>query len=275
MEDQIQHNQFLAISVGLILIFGIAGSFPAVSAIDYTIDTDGDGLSDYVENNVYGTNPNEVDSDVDLFTDNEEILIYGTNPALSDTDGDGVIDSDEILIYGTNPVSDTDAGDVKTEICHIPPGNPSEARTITIGEPVVNKHLAHADVMGPCDEQIFSAAGGETKKTGEKVSLVAKEKGGEPPEEIPGQGPHDDKGFGGFGAIGIPENIFDVEKLSTLNISEPKTISVHNGIAAEGKFLSAINSANVCGDSLCDEPMSVEEKLQMYLASRGLTVPER
>jgi len=57
----------------------------------------------------------------------------------------------------------------KTEICHIPPGNPLKAHTITIGEPAVNKHLAHGDVIGTCDGQAFSTAKGEIYM-GEKQS---------------------------------------------------------------------------------------------------------
>jgi len=86
------------------------------------------------------------------------------------------------------------------------------------------------------------------------------------PEGVPG------KGFGGIVDV---EDIVGIEELSTLNVSVPKTATVNNGIRAEGTFLTEIMSANVCGDSLCDRPMSIEEKLQMYLQSRGLTVPER
>ena len=39
----------------------------------------------------------------------------------------------------------------KVTICHIPPGNPSNAHTITIGGSAVKAHLAHGDVKGPCD----------------------------------------------------------------------------------------------------------------------------
>ena len=86
------------------------------------------------------------------------------------------------------------------------------------------------------------------------------------PEGVPG------KGFGGIVDV---EDIVGIEELSTLNVSVPKTATVNNGIRAEGTFLTEIMSANVCGDFLCDTPMSVEEKLQMYLQSRGLTLPER
>ncbi len=42
-------------------------------------------------------------------------------------------------------------GTVKVDVCHIPPGNPDNAHTITVGEPAVDAHLAHGDFLGHCD----------------------------------------------------------------------------------------------------------------------------
>jgi hypothetical protein len=72
-------------------------------------DTDGDGLSDGDELNVYSTNPNLLDTDGDGLSDDDELNVYSTNPNLSDTDGDGLSDDDELNVYSTNPnLSDTD-----------------------------------------------------------------------------------------------------------------------------------------------------------------------
>jgi hypothetical protein len=38
----------------------------------------------------------------------------------------------------------------KVTICHIPPGNPANAHTITVGAPAVPAHLAHGDHLGAC-----------------------------------------------------------------------------------------------------------------------------
>ncbi len=39
----------------------------------------------------------------------------------------------------------------KVTICHIPPGNPGNAHTITVGAPAMRAHLAHGDLEGSCD----------------------------------------------------------------------------------------------------------------------------
>ncbi len=44
----------------------------------------------------------------------------------------------------------------KITICHIPPGNLSNAHTITVGEPAVRAHLAHGDTLGACPTTITS-----------------------------------------------------------------------------------------------------------------------
>ena len=39
----------------------------------------------------------------------------------------------------------------KVTIFHIPPGNPENAHTITVGIAALPAHLAHGDSMGECD----------------------------------------------------------------------------------------------------------------------------
>ena len=38
----------------------------------------------------------------------------------------------------------------KVPVCHIPPGNPAQAKTLLVGAPAVNGHLAHGDFQGDC-----------------------------------------------------------------------------------------------------------------------------
>lgn len=90
------------------------------------LDTDGDGISDYDEINVYHTDPQKADSDDDGYTDNQEVahgysplrgkkttleqvdsdkdglsdrfeIDFGTDITLNDTDNDGHADKSEIV----------------------------------------------------------------------------------------------------------------------------------------------------------------------------------
>ncbi|MDD3285128.1 MAG: hypothetical protein PHG95_00590 [Patescibacteria group bacterium] len=65
------------------------------------VDSDGDSLTD-AEETVLGTNINLIDSDFDGLSDYEELRVYGTNPLNPDTDGDGYNDGDEVK-NGYNP----------------------------------------------------------------------------------------------------------------------------------------------------------------------------
>jgi hypothetical protein len=38
----------------------------------------------------------------------------------------------------------------KTEVCHIPPGNPGNAHTISVGGNAANAHVGHGDTLGKC-----------------------------------------------------------------------------------------------------------------------------
>ena len=70
-------------------------------------DTDVDGLHDYAEIDVYGTDPTNFDSDGDLIGDGAEINATGSDPLVADTDGDGLDDGDEGL-FGSNPLTADD-----------------------------------------------------------------------------------------------------------------------------------------------------------------------
>ncbi|WP_457557972.1 ABC transporter substrate-binding protein [Candidatus Harpocratesius sp.] len=91
------------------LSFNIMDYFRAYDIV--LSDSDGDGLKDIEETEIYSTDAFNPDSDEDGLSDGDEILIYGTDAFNPDSDGDGLSDGDEILIYGTdvfNPDSDED-----------------------------------------------------------------------------------------------------------------------------------------------------------------------
>ena len=117
---------------------------PENPEIDWSVDTDGDGLPDALEEEI-GTDPEAADTDGDGLSDYEEIFITGTdplnsssvqpgvpdadadrdgdgipnreeidkglNPASADSDHDGISDDDELYVYGTDPVNADSDGD--------------------------------------------------------------------------------------------------------------------------------------------------------------------
>lgn len=74
-------------------------------AITTDDDADHDGLT-YLQEIALGTDPRYPDTDGDGINDGDEVNIYHTNPLLADTDGDGIKDGDEVAA-GTNPLDPT------------------------------------------------------------------------------------------------------------------------------------------------------------------------
>lgn len=79
-------------------------------------DPDDDGLTNREEFNA-GSHPNKADTDGDGLGDYDEVRIYGTDPADPDTDGDGLTDLEEIQITNADPgYSDSDNGNTDDRI---------------------------------------------------------------------------------------------------------------------------------------------------------------
>ncbi len=58
-----------------------------------------------------------------------------------------------VLFQLDQPPGDDDTGvpsNGKAIICHIPPGNPDNRHTKTVGQGAVSSHLGHGDTLGPC-----------------------------------------------------------------------------------------------------------------------------
>ncbi len=55
------------------------------------------------------------------------------------------------LAAGAAPGQKADKG--KVEECHVPPGNPGNAHTISVSRNALNAHLAHGDTEGECPEE--------------------------------------------------------------------------------------------------------------------------
>lgn len=66
-------------------------------------DDDEDTLSNYREENIYLTDPNDDDSDDDGLKDNYEVKSFQTDPNDPDSDDDTFSDYDEVIIHRTDP----------------------------------------------------------------------------------------------------------------------------------------------------------------------------
>ena len=69
---------------------GWSGCRTLAVAASAPVDTDGDGISDALETNTYGTNPNAADSDGDGIPDGQEVALWGLSWN-GDIDGDGIV----------------------------------------------------------------------------------------------------------------------------------------------------------------------------------------
>lgn len=63
---------------------------------------------------------------------------------------DSTQNNDSLAMSQAGSADSAGGGVGKTTICHIPPGNPANAHTITVGNPAVRAHLAHGDKIGSC-----------------------------------------------------------------------------------------------------------------------------
>ena len=74
-----------------------------------------------------------------------------THDSTKDKDNDKTKDKIGDFNHGTVHVSSETAVS-KVTLCHVPPGNPSKAHSITVASPSVSAHLDHGDYLGACGD---------------------------------------------------------------------------------------------------------------------------
>ena len=128
---------------GVVVISAInegAIGFFRVSVILAGVDSRGDGIPDalLIANGLDPNDPNvaQEDPDHDGLNNYEELMIYGTDPHNPDTDGDGISDGDEVhgtLGYVTNPLLADSDGDGIRDLLEIQTGsNPTNAASYNL-----------------------------------------------------------------------------------------------------------------------------------------------
>ncbi len=110
--DKPAHDPSVTADLNGVFYFAYAEEYQSATTEVYltygSIDSDNDGLSDYDEINIYGTDPLDADSDDDLLPDGAEVNIYLTNPLSSDSDYDLMPDFYEVD-HNFDPNNSTDA----------------------------------------------------------------------------------------------------------------------------------------------------------------------
>jgi len=79
------------------------------------VDSDGDGLNDVDEVNIYGTDPSNPDTDDDGLLDGAEVTAHLTDPLNSDSDADGLTDGAEVNTHTSDPNNPDTDGDSLTD----------------------------------------------------------------------------------------------------------------------------------------------------------------
>lgn len=85
--------------------------------------------------------------------DNAHTIVVGPTALdahLNHGDEEGPCDGDMVDGEPDGDMADGDGDGEKILVCHIPPGNPDNARTINISVDALEAHLAHGDIEGEC-----------------------------------------------------------------------------------------------------------------------------
>lgn len=138
---------------------------------DADADSDGDGLSNAKETEL-DTNPQSSDTDDDGLSDGDEINTYKTDPLNPDSDGDGLQDGDEIHI-GLDPANPETFG--------VPDAEYKTAQTVPSGSEVFsfintaeNPYKLSVDITaaGYAENSLYADISGYTNVLSENKSVV-------------------------------------------------------------------------------------------------------
>ncbi len=94
----------------------VAAVLQEQTAINRPADSDGDGMYDFAETQIYGSNPFVADTDGDGLADGAEAFTWGSSPLLLNTDGDDFSDNYEVTVLHSNPADPRPTAPVMQEL---------------------------------------------------------------------------------------------------------------------------------------------------------------
>lgn len=87
-----------------------------------------------------------------------------TDYTVTVTDANGCTSTDVVRVCVNNVVCGRAGVNPKIAVCHVPPGNPSNAHTLCIAYPAVAAHLNHGDYLGICGSNTAPCLDGGANK---------------------------------------------------------------------------------------------------------------
>jgi hypothetical protein len=124
-------------------------------------DGDGDGYAN-IDEYLAGLDMGDTDTDNDNASDGDEFNVLGTNPLLPDSDGDGLLDGDEVNDHGSDPLlTDTD-GDFFQDGDEVAKGSLPTSSTSTPGGIVITSQpgLLGSDLTDPTNTGVGTTGTG-------------------------------------------------------------------------------------------------------------------
>jgi hypothetical protein len=147
------------------------------TAVASETDLDADNYPDALELDV-GLDPNTVDTDGDGVADGDEGNLYGTDPTVADTDGDGVSDGGELFDLRTAPLlwndfaaESPDAALKEGAAAGSAPVDAEDVATSTTSVDSDNDRLADADEAAFGTDPTTPDADGDGYYDGDEVNL--------------------------------------------------------------------------------------------------------
>ena len=155
----------------LVLLIG----FPS-SAVNFSIFADDDDNEEHEFEGIITAIVKDVSFDL-LLEDCTTVTIFtdDTNGLMLDFEVEvEVVLSNSSLVATEIEVEDDgeEENDNKIEICHIPKGNPSNAHTLSVGEPAGKAHLSHGDLEGACGDELESTIDKWEEKYSKKLEKL-------------------------------------------------------------------------------------------------------